>query len=160
MPYRPSVVGKPQRLNKATLHAVLMQGWSRAIAACGGRAAFAERMEISGEALRQQTNGSFPSFEIIDRAVDVEPSVLEEWLATKNLKVVDRNAIGSTDDALVTVTQLAAKIAEAVHPDGPGGRAIVHSEYLGLEDLMREMHRLSGSWLEECASIRGLRVVK
>jgi hypothetical protein len=152
---QPASVPEDRRpLTKGELHAKLMVGWSRAIAAVGSKAAFAERMDITTEGLRQQINGSFPGFDMIDRAFDLDGSVLDDWLTTKGKRIVDDNAICDTDDASVLIARLMLWLQEAQHPESPGGRRIVHTELVGAEQLIRQLHGATGNWLARITDLR------
>lgn len=155
MTQRTKVPARRIPLTKAALHAKLMTGWARAISICGGKASFAERMDISTEALRQQNNGSFPSFELIDRAYDIDPSILDDWLAEKGARIVDRDAVCDTDDVSVLVSRLLNKLIEAQHPDSPGGRRIVGPEILDMDSLLREVVRVASSLIDQGTAYRG-----
>lgn len=145
-------------LSRPKLHAALMQGWARAISKFG-KGGWADKLEISGPALDKQLIGSMPGFELIDRAFDHDPTVLDDWAAEKGKRLVDAEAICDVDDFNLLVGRVLVLINEATHPDSPGGRAIVHSEYLLGEDLMRQLHQASGDWLSKCADIRRPRSV-
>lgn len=155
MTQRTKVPARRIPLTKAALHAKLMTGWARAISICGGKASFAERMDISTEALRQQNNGSFPSFELIDRAYDIDSSILDDWLAEKGARIVDRDAVCDTDDVSVLVSRLLNKLIEAQHPDSPGGRRIVGPEILDMDSLLREVVRVASSLIDQGTAYRG-----
>jgi hypothetical protein len=149
-----SVVGQRRPLTKGELHAKLMIGWARAVATCGGKAAFAERMDMTSEALRKQSNGSFPGLDMIDRAFDIEPTVLDDWLLAKGKRVVDEGAVCDTDDASILVARLMLWLQEVQHPDSPGGRSIVHTELIPAEQLIRQLHGATGNWLARISELR------
>jgi len=152
------VVGGNQPLTKPKLHAALMQGWSRAIAKFG-KGGFADKLEVSVTALDKQLTGSMPGFELIDRAFDHDPSVLDDWAREKGVRLVAAEAVCDVDDLNLLIGRVLVLINEATHPDSPGGRAIIHSEKLKGEDLMRQLHHTSGQWLSECADLRRPRSV-
>lgn len=154
----PTVVVAPQRLTKAQLHAKLMLGWARGIDR-HGRGAWMDAIEVSSEGLRKQLDGSMPSLEAIDRALDAEPTVLDDYLSAKGKRIVDRDAVCDVDDMGLLLSRVLVMLNEAEHPDGPGGRAIVPQEYLAGEKLMRDLHAASSRWLEKCADIRRPREV-
>lgn len=154
-----TVVAKAQRVSKQQLHADLMVGWARAIAAKGGVGAFCDHHDITQPALKKQQAGSMPGFELIISALQDDGHVLDEVMARIGKRVSDQNAECDADDLSRLLARVLLLIAEAEHPDSPGGRAIVHQEYLGGEDLMRQVHCASGKWLERCAEIRTPRVV-
>lgn len=155
MPHRTTVVSKPERLTKPALHAKVMRGWARAIDK-HGKGAFADMLEISTVALDKQLAGSMPTLEVIDRALDVEESVLDDWLKAKGKRIVDAGAVCDVDDFSLLITRVLLMIQEAEHPDGPGGRTVVPQEYLGGEKLIRDLHAATGRWLERCDEIRGV----
>lgn len=154
MTQRTSVGGKTRSLTKAELHSVLMIGWSRAIASCGGKGAFVDRMDTNDETLRRQINGSFPGFDMINRAFDIDGSVLDDWLLAKGKRVVDEGAVCDTDDASILVARLMLWLQEVQHPDSPGGRSIVHTELIPAEQLIRQLHGSTGNWLARISALR------
>lgn len=149
------VSSKRRPLSKADLHAKLMTGWSRAVATCGGQGGFLDRMDIVRPTLTGHFSGSFPSFELIDRAYDIDQSILDDWLAEKGARIVDRDAVCDTDDVSVLVSRLLNKLVEAQHPDSPGGRRIVGPEILAMDDLLREVVRVASSLIDQGTAYRG-----
>lgn len=154
MPHRTSVVRDRSRLDKQQLHGVLMQGWARAIVK-NGKGGFADMLGISTVALDKQLTGSMPGFEFIDKALDACPTVLDEYFNAKGKRIVDSEAVCDTDDANVLIAKLMVWLAEAQHPDSPGGRRIVHTELLDAEFIIRQLHRATGNWLESINDLRG-----
>jgi hypothetical protein len=148
-----TVVGETTRLTKPRLHSLLMQGWARAIAK-HGKGGFADKVEITGPALDKQLTGSTPTFEVIDRALDACPTVLDEYFDAKGLRLVAREAVCDTDDASVHIARLMLWLQEAQHPDSPGGRRIVHTELVGAEVLIRALHGATGNWLAQITNLR------
>lgn len=148
-----TVVRNCSTLSKPQLHALLMEGWARGIANLK-KGAFADALEITGPALDKQLTGSMPGLECIDKALDAEPTVLDDWLKQKGKRLVDAEAVCDVDDLNLLIGRVLVMINEATHPASPGGRAIVHTEYLAGEDLMRQLHQASGDWLESCSSLR------
>lgn len=149
----PTVVAAPQRLTKAQLHAKVMRGWSRGIDRLG-KGAFADQIDCSVQALDKQLAGSLPTFETIDHAMDVEPTVLDDYFSAKGKRLVDKDAVCNSDDVSLLIARVLVMIQEAEHPDGPGGRTIVPQEYIAGEKLMRDLHGASARWLERCSDIR------
>lgn len=150
-----SAAPKPQNtyLSKAQVHAKLMRGWARGIDK-HGKGAFADKIGVSAPALDKQLSGSMPGFDVIDAALDAEPSVLDDYIAAKGKRIVNKDAVCDVDDIGLLLSRLLVMINEAEHPEGPGGRAIVPQEYLAGEKLMRQVHQVSAQWLEKCAQIR------
>ena len=155
---RTTIVRKGGRIGKARLHDLLMVGWQRCVAKFG-REAFADELEISTEALRKQLSGSMPDFSTIVAAYCIDDDVLSEVLDALGVRIVPKEAACDVDDLNVLMARALVKINEATHPDGPGGRTITHSEYLDGELVMRQIHKASGAWVEQCAVIRGHRSV-
>ncbi len=153
-----TVVSAKRPLTKPRVHAYLMEGWSRAIVKLG-KGAFADAIEISDVALNKQLTGSMPGFDCIDRALDACPTVLDEYLRAKGKRLVDEESVCDTDDASLLIARLLVKLHEAEHPDSPGGRAVVHSELLGMEALIRQLHGASGNWLAQIEAMRRPREV-
>jgi len=149
-----TVVGQIRPLSKLELHAKLMRGWNRAIDALG-KGRFADKLEISGPGLDKQLTGSLPGVDLLDKALAVEPSVLDDWLAHHGLRLVDREAVCDTDDVSVLVSRLLNKLVEAQHPDSPGGRRIVGPEILAMDDLLREVVRVASSLIDQGTTYRG-----
>lgn len=150
-----TVPSKRAPLSKADLHSKLMLGWTRVIATCGGQGGFLDKMDITRPALTGHMTGSFPSFELIDRAYDINPSVLDDWLREKGARIVDSDAVCDTDDVSVLVSRLLNKLIEAQHPDSPGGRRIVGPEILAMDDLLREVVRVASSLIDQGTVYRG-----
>lgn len=148
-----TVVGNRRDLSKPQLHSLLMQGWARAIAKLG-KGRFADALGISTAAVDKQLVGSMPGFEFIDAALDACPTVLDEYLREKGKRLVDEDAVCDSDDASLLIARLMVKLAEAEHPDSPGGRAVVHTELLGMELLIRQLHRATGNWLGQIEALR------
>jgi hypothetical protein len=155
---RRTVVRNCSTLSKPQLHALLMEGWARAIAKLG-KGLFADHLEISAPALDKQLTGSMPGFDCIDKAFDADDSVLDEWAAEKGKRIVAKEAVCDVDDLRLLIARVMLKMQEVTHPDSPGGAAIVHSEYLDGETLMRELHGATGEWLARCSEIRRPRAV-
>ncbi|WCP14515.1 hypothetical protein sphantq_02961 [Sphingobium sp. AntQ-1] len=153
-----TVVGEKRPLSKPRLHALLMEGWSRAIVKLG-KGAFADKIGVSVPALDKQLTGSMPGFDVIDAALDVCPTVLDEYLREKGLRLVDQEAVCDTDDASLLIARLLVKLQEAEHPDSPGGRSVTHSELLGMEALIRQLHGASGNWIGQIEALRRPRSV-
>jgi hypothetical protein len=153
MPHRTTVVGVKHPLTKQNVHALLMQGWARAITK-HGKGAFADHCEISTVALDKQLVGSMPGFEVIDKAFDTCPTVLDEYMAKKGKRIVDAEAVCDTDDASVLIARLMLWLQEAQHPDSPGGRRVVHNELLDAEKVIRQLHGATGNWLAAISDLR------
>jgi hypothetical protein len=149
----PTVVAALQRLTKQQLHAKVMRGWARGIDR-HGKGTFADRIECSIQALDKQLAGSLPTLETIDRAMDAEPSVLDDYFEAKGKRLVDKEAVCDVDDCGLLIARVLVMLNEAEHPNGPGGRTIVPQEYLAGEKLMRDLHAASARWLQRCTEIR------
>jgi hypothetical protein len=149
----PTVVANAERLTKAQLHAKVMRGWARGIDR-HGKGTFADRIECSIQALDKQLAGSLPTLETIDRAMDAEPSVLDDYFEAKGKRLVDKEAVCDADDCGLLIARVLVMLNEAEHPNGPGGRAIVPQEYLAGEKLMRDLHAASARWIQRCTEIR------
>jgi len=150
----PTVVAKNERLSKARLHAKIMRGIARGIDNLGGKGRFADAIDLSTQALDKQMQGAMPSIEVLDRVMDVEPTVLDDWLRAKGKRLVDEDAVCDVDDCSLLIARVLVMLNEAEHPNGPGGRAIVPQEYLAGEKLMRELHGATARWLHQCTEIR------
>lgn len=149
----PTVVLHRSRLSRQELHALVMCGWTRCIAKLG-RGRFADVIEVTGSGLDRHLKGSLPGLECIDRALDEDDTVLNEWLDAKGKRLVSKEAVCDTDDASLLIARLLVKLQEAQHPDSPGGRNVIHTELLGMEDLIRELHGATGNWLEQISQLR------
>lgn len=150
---RTTVVGSKPALTKAQIHAKIMRGWSRGIDR-HGKGAWADALDQSGQALDKQLAGSMPTLETLDKALDAEPTVLDDYVAAKGKRIVDANAVCDVDDAGVLITRILLWLQESQHPDSPGGRAIVHSELLPAEFMIRQLHTATGNWIEGINSHR------
>lgn len=153
MPTKQTVVRKCSKLGKPDLHAKLMEGWTRCIARFG-KGSFADALEISTVGLDKQLTGSMPDFATIMDAFDHDDTVLDDVLTAKGKRLVPIDAACDIDDASLLLSRALVMIHEAEHPDGPGGRAITHNEYLDGEQLMRELQATATRWLAKCADIR------
>jgi hypothetical protein len=149
----PTVVRNCTIATKMELHSLVMPGWARGVKA-HGKGGWADKLGISTVALDKQLTGSMPGLECIDKALDVEPTVLDDWLDRKGKRLVDKEHDEGVRDLTLLLAQVNLKIAEAQHPSSPGGEQITHSEYLGAESLMRELHAATGRWIERCNDIR------
>jgi hypothetical protein len=149
-----TVVAKREPLSKARLHAKLMRGLSRGIDNTGGKGRFADAIDLSVQALDKQLSGSMPSVEVLDRMMDVEPTVLDDWMRAKGKRLVDEDAVCDADDMGLLIARVLVMLNEAEHPDGPGGREIVPQEYIAGEKLMRDLHAASSRWLQRCTELR------
>ncbi|MBB4611648.1 hypothetical protein [Sphingomonas yabuuchiae] len=154
----PTVVAKAEPISKPRLHAKIMRGWARAIDRMG-KGAFLDAIECSTQALDKQLAGSMPSLETLDRALTAEPTVLDDWLAARGKRLVDQDATCDVDDMGLLMARVLVMIQEAEHPEGPGGRTIVPQEYLNGEKIMRELHAVTGRWIEKCSDLRRPREV-
>jgi len=152
-----TVVAKPERLTRERLHSKIMRGFSRAID-IHGRGTFLDQIDLSRQALDKQLSGSMPNVEVLDRAMDVEPSILDDWMRAKGKRIVDENAVCDSDDLGLLLARVQLMLQEAEHPDGPGGRSVVPQEYLAGEKVVAELHALTGRWLQRCVEIRRPRV--
>lgn len=158
MAARQTIVRKCSTPNKPRLHDLLMIGWQRCVARYG-KQAFAEKLDISTVAVDKQLSGSMPDFSLIVTARGFDEDVLNDVLDELGLRLVSKEATCDVDDLNVLLARALVRINEAIHPDSPGGRAIVHSELLAGEDDMRALHKASGDWLQACADIRRPRAV-
>ncbi len=149
-----TVVGEQTPLTKQRLHAKLMRGVSRGIDNAGGKGRFADAIDLSVQALDKQFAGSMPSVEVLDRMMDAEPTVLDDWMRAKGLRIVAENAVCDSDDLGLLLARVQLMLQEAEHPDGPGGRTVVPQEYLAGEKVVRELHALTGRWIERCSALR------
>lgn len=148
------VVSKRPTLTKLQLHALLMKGWARCIVSAGGKGSFADKADITSAALDKQLTGSMPGLDVIDRALDVDGTVLDDWMDAKGLRIVSKEAVCDTDDASVLIARLMLWLQEAQHPDSPGGRKIVHNELLPAELLIRQLHGATGNWLARISEMK------
>ena len=149
-----TIVSKPQRLGKQKLHALIMQGWTRAIAKAGGKGSFADALDVSTVAIDKHLTGSMPGLDMIDAALEVEATILDDWLAAKGKRIVDKEAVCDRDDASVLVARLMLWLQEAQHPESAGGRKIVHTELLPAELLIRQLHGATGNWLARISDMK------
>jgi hypothetical protein len=150
----PTVVGGKVRLNKQQLHAKIMCGWSRAINNVGGKGTFADKLDITVQALDKQLAGSMPTPEVLDQALSIEPTVLDDWMEAHGKRLVDKNAVCDVDDASVLIARLMLWLQEAQHPDSPGGRSVVHTELLPAEFMIRQLHAATGNWIQTITETR------
>ncbi len=153
-----TVVAATQRLSKQQLHAKVMRGWNRIIDKIG-KGTFADRLGCSSVAIDKQLVGSMPGLEMIDAAFAIDSTVLDDWLKHHGVRLVTNDAVCDVDDLGLLMARVLVMIQEAEHPDSPGGRQIIHTEYLNGERIMREIHTASGRWIDRCSEIRKPREV-
>lgn len=153
-----TVVSNTDPLPKQRLHAKLMRGWSRIIDKMG-KGAFADALGATTAGIDKQLSGSMPGLEMIDAALCIDPTVLDDWLKHRGVRLVAEGAVCDVDDLGLLMARVLVMIQEAEHPDGPGGRTITHTEYLNGEKLMRQIHSASGRWIDCCTDIRRPREV-
>lgn len=154
MNQRTSIVRNRSKVSKSRLHDLLMSGWSRMIAR-HGKGAFADALDASTVAIDKHLTGSMPGFELIVDALTFEDSdVLDDVFAELGVRIVAADTVCCTDDLSLLIARVLVKVHEAEHPDGPGGRAVVPQEYLDAEQLMAQLHRATGAWMEKCREIR------
>jgi hypothetical protein len=159
MTQRNTVVPETMGVTEEEFHAAWLTGLSRADKNVGRRV-LAFVMEITTKQVKNIFDGAATHPKRMWDALAADPTALDDIAEKYGKKIVDRNAVSTVDDAIIVMTRLAAKMAEVIHPDSPGGRAITHCEYLDAEALMREAHAVSGAWLEKCGDIRAPRAVK
>lgn len=153
-----TVVANRDPLPKPRLHAKLMRGWARIIDKMG-KGAFADALGATTAGIDKQLAGSMPGLEMIDLALCLDDTVLDDWLKFRGKRLVDDNAVCDVDDMGLLMARVLVMIQEAEHPDSPGGRSITHTEYLNGEKLMRDIHAASGRWIDQCTAIRRPREV-
>lgn len=158
MASRQTIVRNCSKMSKARLHDLLMIGWQRTIAR-HGKGAVAEELEISTVAVDKQLSGSMPDFSLIVNAYGFDSEVLDDVADALGVRIVPKEAVCDTDDLNLLLSRALVKFTEAIHPHGPGGRPIIHTEYLDGEELMRSVHVETGKWLARCADIRRPRAV-
>jgi hypothetical protein len=122
MASNPTVVRTCTIATKMELHSLVMPGWARGVKA-HGKGGWADKLGISTVALDKQLTGSMPGLECIDKALDVEPTVLDDWLDRKGKRLVDKEHDEGVRDLTLLLAQVNLKIAEAQHPTSPGRRA-------------------------------------
>lgn len=159
MASRLTIVRKCSKIGKSRLHDLVMVGWSRCIARYG-KQAFAEELGVTTAAIDKQLSGSMPDFALIADARGFDEDVLNEVCDALGIRIVPRNTVCDSDHLNLVLARALVKINEATDPKGPGGRAIVHTEYLDGESIMLELHKATGAWLEKCAEARTPRMVR
>lgn len=158
MRHRQTIVRNCSKISKSRLHDLLMIGWSRTVSKFG-KQAVADELDISTAAIDKQLAASMPDFATIVDVYGFDSEVLDEVLDELGLRIVPKDTVCCVDDLNLLLSRALVKLNEAVHPDGPGGREIVHTEYLDGEDVMRALHAKSGDWLARCGEIRRPRAV-
>lgn len=153
MATRSTVVRNCSKIARPQLHALLMEGWARAIARFG-KGSFADALEITGPGLDKQLTGSMPTFETIMDAFDHDDTVLDDIWKEKGKRLVPIDAACDVDDLRLLIARVMVKMQEVTHPESPGGAAIVHTEYLDGEALMRQLNGATSEWLAKCSEIR------
>jgi hypothetical protein len=148
-----TVVRKRSIPSEGEFHALLIAGLARASARIG-RGALADQMDMSGRGLDKVFAGSHPSAKRVFDVLFACDDVLDDVADRYGKRLVDKAAVCDVDDLSLLLARVNLKIQEAQHPDSPGGENITHGEYLGAEQLMRELHAATGRWIEKCKSIR------
>lgn len=143
-------------VNEAKFHNAMIRGLSRAADALGSLKALAFVMDISTKQLGNIMAGASTDPKRLWDAHIAAPDadVMNDIAELYGKRLVDKNATCDTDNLNVLLARVLLMVNEATHPDSPGGRAIVHTEYLDGETLMRQVHTMSANWLEQCAQIR------
>lgn len=158
MAARPPVVRKCEKIAKSHLHDLLMVTWSGLIAD-HGPGNVADALGISSVALGKQVSGSMPDFETIMDVFDHAPSLFDGIMRLKKKKIVDAENTSEIGDAIIMIARLLEWLARAQHPNSPGQERIVPVEIAQAEDVIRELHTATGTWLDQLNSHRGLKVV-
>lgn len=158
MPQRSTRVPKLVPPTEQEFHALLMAGIARA-AKKSGRGAVADAMDMSGRMLDKVYGGAMPAAKRQWDLLSVDEQALSDIAERYGKRIVDKDAVCSTDDIGLLLARLLAWFHEARHPDSPGGEEIVYSEKLVAEPLMREVHGEVGRFLEEIALLHRPRVV-
>jgi hypothetical protein len=155
---RATIVRKCEKISKSHLHDLLMVHWSGLIAE-HSKSAFAEYLDVSTTAIDKQLAGSMPDFATIMDAFDIDPTMFDGIMRLKGKKVVDAESNTEVADAILLIARLLDWLARAQHPNSPGGPRIVPIEIAQAEDVLRELHTVTGSWLDQLNGYRGLKVV-
>lgn len=158
MPSRQTIVRNRSKLGKSRVHDLLMVGWARCIARYG-KEPFADALDVTTAAIDKHLKGSMPDFATIIDAASIDDQVLDEIADALGVRIVPKDAVCCVDDLNLLLSRALVKLNEAIHPDSPGGREIVHTEFLDGEEVMRALYHRSGEWLERCAQIRKPRSV-
>lgn len=150
---RTTIVRKINGPSKSELHDLLMIGWARCIAAYG-RGAFADALEISAVGIDKQLAGSMPDFATICHALLLDPHVLDDVMARLGKRIVDKDAVCSTDQRASAVLVAALKKSIEAEADGH----IDHNELLGMEAELRATRAVVDALLQRITDLRKPRV--
>ncbi len=77
------------------------------------------------------------------------PTALDDIAELYGCEIVAKDPAGTGGLGTVPLAALLARVAEAESPTSPGGTGKTHNELLGMEDLIRSVHALTGQWIEE-----------
>lgn len=158
MTQRSSVVPETNVVTEDQFHGAMVEGLGRAIKNNSERALAYVMGLTTTKQLGNIMRGSATHPKRLWDALAAEPSVLDNIATLYGKKLVDQDAICDTNNLGMLLAQLHIWLERARHPDSPGGPAIVHSEKLDGEALLRDAYGEIGRFLEECATIRRPRV--
>lgn len=159
MTQRSNVVPSVSDVTEDQFHGAMIAGLGRAEVSVGSRKALAYTMDVSPKQLGNIFAGAAPHPKRLWDALAVEPTALDDIARLYGKRMVDQEAVCDTDDASLLIARLLVKLQEAEHPDSPGGRNVTHSELLGMEGLIRQLHGATGNWLNQIEGIRRPRSV-
>jgi hypothetical protein len=137
----------------------MLAGLSRAAARLGGTGALADKMDLTTPGLNKVLTGGSTHPKRLWDLLAHDPTVLDDIASEYGVKIVDKSAVCDVDDAGVLITRVLLWLQEATHPEGPGGRSIIHTELIEAERLIRELHSATSSWIDEIDELRRPRVV-
>jgi hypothetical protein len=155
-----SVVPETIVVSDAEFRVAMVAGLARAQKKAGGAKPLAYIMDLSTKMLGRILGGeSDTSPKRLWDAHAATGTGLEDIAELYGLRLVPKDAVCDVDNATLVMSGLLNAILTAEHPDSPGGRAITHSELLGMEDLVRQVHAKTGKMLTQIADHRRPRVV-
>lgn len=154
MTRRSNVVPETPNVTEPEFHAAMLSGLARC-EKLSDEKALAFVMDITTKQLGNiRTKGSMPAPKRLWDAHAAHGTGLEEVAALYGYRIVAKEAVCDVDDASVLITRVLLWLHESQHPDSPGGRAVVHTELIPAELMIRQLHQATGDWLGSIAEHR------
>jgi len=153
MVQRGNIVPETTSVTEAQFMAAMIAGLARAEKNVGTKA-LAFTMDVTVKQLGNILAGAATHPKRLWDAMAADESAQADIAALYGKRLVDKEAVCDVDDASVLITRLLLWLHEAQHPDSPGGRAVVHTELLPAEFLIRQLHQATGNWLAQIAQAR------
>lgn len=152
---RGSVVPETFGVNDDDFREAMIAGLARAQKAKGAKA-LAYCMDLTTKALGNLFGGVAKTTDP-KRLWDARaacPTALDDIADLYGCAIVSKEAAALMDLGTLPIADLLHRVATAESPDSPGGVAKTHQELLAMEAQIREVHALTGCWLERIKDYR------